>query len=385
MNAPAAAPAAAPTPAAAPAAAAPSASPAEPLAPAAAVAAEDVANVPLVEEVPAAAAAADDVPYVPLVEEAEVPHLMAVAQTQWWETPAMAGAPRQLRAHFGTDMQQGCWWMLIGCVLYALVMVLIVARDTSRLDKWLELLAALIFCVGCLYLVEGSYPSSMMATFERLAAPPKLDRTFVERYIASSAMMLSTQLFNVGMLPYLVEGALNMANPPADDPPDAALWLFLSVFLCLPLLLLFSYQTTDEAMRANDGIGTKHTWEHCTAPLVRCLGGSSPFWQRHLGTDNLFVLWLFFVLMTLGTVPLVPMWLMDPSDAQQLCGLSMSCGASLLVSAPFAIGAGLMVRATYPENFGKASLLGEMLNGAGRALLDCATSLQPDPSVELTA
>jgi len=63
----------------------------------------------------------------------------------------------------------------------------------------------------------------------------------------------------------------------------------------------------------------------------------------------------------------------------------MSCGASLLVSAPFAIGAGLMVRATYPENFGKASLLGEMLNGAGRALLDCATSLQPDPSVELTA
>ena len=58
-----------------------------------------------------------------------------------------------------------------------MIMVSIIARDLSRVDKWLELLAALIFLVGCWYLVEASYPSNNMALLERLKDPPPPDRT----------------------------------------------------------------------------------------------------------------------------------------------------------------------------------------------------------------
>ena len=121
-------------------------------------------------------------------------------------------------------------------------------------------------------------------------------------------------------------------------------------------------------MRANGGLGTTHAWESCVAPVVRTLRGSAPFWQRHVGTDNLFVLWLFFALMTLSCVPLVPLWLMDPSDEQQLCGASMSCAAGLVLSLPFALGTGLMLRAAYPENAAQPSLLAGALT-ACRGLL----------------
>ena len=281
--------------------------------------------------------------------------------------------------HFGTDMQQGTWLMLLGCALYTLVLIPIVARDTTRVDKWLELLASLIFCVGCWYFVEASYPQSMMELMARLSAPPPKvdDRTLFERYVTSSKMMFSTQLFNVGMLPYLVEGAYNMKYPPADDPPGAAMQLFVGVLVGMPLLLLFSLQATEESMRANGGLGTSYVWDSAVAPAVRALNANNDFWKRHLGSDNLFVLWLFFVLMVLSCVPLVPLWLMDPGDEQKLCGVSMSCGAALVVTLPFTLGSGLMVRATYPEGQQSESLLGQSLRATGQWLIDGARSLEP--------
>ena len=335
---------------------------------------------------PAAPAPTDDgTAYKPLVEEeGTLPSTEMQTSEAFWKTPAIFGAEKTWRAHFGTDMQQGCWWMLFGCALFVAVMVPIVAQDTSRVDKWLELLAAFIFLAGCWYLLEASYPASMMAVFERLATPPKPNRTLFERYVTSSAMMFSTQLFNLGMLPYLVEGALNMASPPADDPEGAALSLFVGTLLCMPLLLLFSATATDEAMRtAFTGQGTSYSWDRCVGPIVRALGGTTEYWQRHCGTDNLFVMWLFFVLMAVSCPFLLPMWIMDPSDEQHLCGVSMSCGASLLVTVPFTIGAGLMVRAAYPENAGKPTLLGLWLRQTGQWLIEGAEQLEPDPALAM--
>ena len=136
-------------------------------------------------------------------------------------------------------MQLGSWLMLLGCALYLGLMVLIVCASPERLDKWLELLAAVVFVGGCIILVLACYPSAMTATLERLSRPPSPSQTLLERYVTGSEMLLSTQLFNLGMLPYLAEGALNTAFPPPDDPPGAGLGLLLGTALVLPLLALF--------------------------------------------------------------------------------------------------------------------------------------------------
>ena len=156
------------------------------------------------------------------------------------------------------------------------------------------------------------------------------------------------------MLPFLVEGLVNMISPPADDPPDAAASLFFGCLIAMPLLVLFSMTATDEAMRHNRGSGTTYAWDGCVAPCVRRLAGPErvAYWQRHLGTDGLFIFWIFFVMMVTSLPPLVPMWLLDLDNAKELCGHSMSCGASLALTIPFTAGSGLMLRATYPENFG---------------------------------
>ena len=306
----------------------------------------------------AAATASAPTGYAPLVDEEEAAPSKGVDALI--DSASAAAAPQPWwREHFGTDMLVGCWLMVLGCVLYAVVMVPIVLRDVSRIDKWLELLAALIFCWGCERLLFASYPQNIIAMLERLAAPPSKDkRSLLERYVTGSPMLLATQLFNLGMLPYLLEGAINLAYPPPDDPPGAALSLFLGVLLAMPLLLLFTWISTDDAMRLNRGTGTSLCWDSCLAPCVSRLCGPSSLgeWQRHLGSDGLFLFWVFFVLMAVSLVGLIPMWMMDPYDEQQLCGISMSCAANVIVTAPFTLGTWLMLRATYPENFG-ASIL----------------------------
>jgi hypothetical protein len=186
-------------------------------------------------------------------------------------------------------------------------------------------------------------------------------RTLVEQYLTGTPMLFATQLFNLGMLPYLLEGVINMMSPPADDPPGAALSLVVGVLLCVPLLGLCTLTTTEEMMRRNRGTGSTLVWDGCLAACVRRARGeeSLAYWQRHLGSDSTFVLWVFYVLMVGSLVPLFPMWLMDMDNAQQLCGVSMSCGAGLLTTAPLAAGAFFMLRASYPENFGQSLIFGE--------------------------
>jgi hypothetical protein len=50
---------------------------------------------------------------------------------------------------------------------------------------------------------------------------------------------------------------------------------------------------------------------------------------------------------------------MDMDNAQQLCGVSMSCGAALLTTAPLTAGSYFMLRASYPENFGQSLIFGD--------------------------
>lgn len=120
--------------------------------------------------------------------------------------------------------------------------------------------------------------------------------------------------------------------------------------------------------------------------MQRLVGeGRTPYWQRHLGSDGLFLMWIFFILMALSLVGLLPAWMADPDDSQQLCGVSMSCGANVALTLPFTAGSGLMLRASYPENFGGSILCPEAdpdVDVAHRAA-DRAPYAPPTPSLWL--
>jgi hypothetical protein len=191
---------------------------------------------------------------------------------------------------------------------------------------------------------------------EQLSRPPR-QLSVVERWITSNPMLTGTQLFNLGMVPYLVEAIVNIASPPPGDPPDAGLYLLLGVLCGMPLLLLFTMAAMDENMRKNRGAGTSFAWDVGIAACVRRTAGESrvAFWQSHLGSDMLFIMWAFTVPMALSTVALLPIWLYDLDNSERLCG-PISCGADLLMMVPFTAGTALMLRASYPDNFGQSLL-----------------------------
>ena len=251
-------------------------------------------------------------------------------------------------------MLAGTWLITLGSIMYLLVVLAKALASPGRIDKWLEVLGASVFVGGCAFMVKAAYPAQLERMMTTIAAPPR-PLTTLERFVTSNPMLVGTQLFNAGCLPFAVEGAINMASPPADDPPGAAAQLFFGVLLCVPLLALFAYTTMDEVMRLNRGSGSTLVWDSFIAKVVlRCAGEERVrFYQCHLGSDMLCILWLTTVMFALTLTLVLPMWWSDLDDSDRLCG-SISCGATLLMMGPFSAGCALMLRASYPANFGKS-------------------------------
>lgn len=321
---------------------------------------------------PADAPASLEAGYAPLVEDPGVDAKAKTLDEELAGYEEVAVAQPWWRVHFGTDMLLGCWLTQLGCVIYVLVVLQIVAATPGRLDKWLELTATFIFVAGCHYLIQGSYPTSMASMLEKFAAmpdsmaPPGASATYLERhilkadlasflqfYVTGSDLMISTTLFTVGMLPFLLEGLLNMIFPPKDDPPGAAATLFFGVLISLPPLLWLQKSTAVDAFRGQSRSGgSSRVWDGCLRECVCRLAGESqlPYWERHLGLDGLVGVWTYFWLMALTLVTVVPLWLLDPDDSEQLCGVSMSCAANVYMMIPFTAGAYLLARSMYPEH-----------------------------------
>ena len=258
------------------------------------------------------------------------------------------------RVHFGTDMLLGCWLLVLGCVVYTVICIPFVVAEPWRADKWCELIASLIFVFGCYYLAAASYPDQMVILLEHLAKPPR-KLTLLERYVTSNRMLLATQLFNLGMVPYFIEALVNMVSPPPGDPPGAALGLLLGLIFAMPLLVLFTATAMDENMRKNRGSGTSFAWDGGLKACVRRCAGESrvAFWQQHLGSDMIFIFWVFCVLMAISIPAVLPLWLYDLDDSEKLCG-PISCFNNLVMLVPFTAGSLLMLRASYPDNFGQS-------------------------------
>jgi hypothetical protein len=178
-----------------------------------------------------------------------------------------------------------------------------------------------------------------MKMLAELAKPPR-EMTFFERWFTSNQFLLGTQLFNISVLPYLLKGLVMIVQHPSDE---AGYDLVFGILFLLPILALWTVSAMDHNMRLNRGYGSTFAWDACLRSCVRGLRRDEVYWQTHIGTDGLFSLWLFGVLMVAFTLPLPLMIAMEPANTDNWWYLGM-----LL---PFTVGFLLMLRGAYPDNF----------------------------------
>ena len=72
----------------------------------------------------------------------------------------------------------------------------------TRLRIASELVSSVLFVWGCFYLLKASYPQQLLALAHELSKPPR-EMGCLEMCVYSNSMLLSTQLFNAGTLPYV--------------------------------------------------------------------------------------------------------------------------------------------------------------------------------------
>jgi len=248
--------------------------------------------------------------------------------------------------HFGTDPLLSAWLFVVGSACYLLYtagsLCGMVARSAwaDVAVGWCEVVAAGFFLFGSVLMVRNAYPESMMEMMSQMAGPPR-DLSCIETWCTSSPVLRMTQIFNCGMVPYLVEGALMLAR----NPTDQAGWtMLLAMVLCMPLLMLWSATAMDFNMRKNNGFGSSYVWDACFAHCCR----SRPWLKRHLGTDALVSTWLMVALAVPSQIIMTLTLLFAPTDpAMWYAFFETTC---------FCGGMVLMHGASYPENFGKSIL-----------------------------
>ena len=281
---------------------------------------------------------------------------------------------------YATDALLGSWFILCGCVAYSygafipLARICCVPTPADSCERsipfltasgaparfWFEFGASLVFDVGAVFLVIGSYPSRILAQLAR----PALPQSFVERWCTSSAMLLGVQIFCVGMLPYLVEGCLLIAADPRDI---LGYEMVLGTPPTIACFLMWASTMTDENLRKNRGRGTAFLWERLIGPwAVANLGEErAGALRRHMETDQLALLW-FFVLVLVLALPIL-MWVIaldapwDPLFPDEVLLAYLGAGGF------FAAGLGLHLRAAYPENFLRSIFDGERDRSLGDA------------------
>ena len=267
------------------------------------------------------------------------------------EAPPPKGAEAHwFLKHIRTDMLLGTWLFLIGCVFYLFACTPPVLAHPDDACKWLEFVAAWIFVAGCAFIVKAAYPASLIELMRRLASPADAaadaQLTCVEKWLTSNPMLLGTQLANLGMLPYLIEGFVLLGRGRPGDEEMGWSYICAVIFFC-PLLGLWTVSSMDSSMRLNNGRGSTYIYDGLKkCGCLRCCKDEA-FWKRHIQADGMVTMWIFVVLMGMG-MPFVPLQLlMTPLDYMAwMNGLAL---------AAFFAGACLMLKTSYPENFNTSS------------------------------
>ena len=118
----------------------------------------------------------------------------ALARLPWW------------RRHLGTDILVSAWLWMLGCAMYLVWACIAFFEPVTSYHslgiRWCELVSSVLFVWGCFYLLKASYPQQLLALAHELSKPPR-EMGCLEMCVYSNSMLLSTQLFNAGTLPYV--------------------------------------------------------------------------------------------------------------------------------------------------------------------------------------
>ena len=264
---------------------------------------------------------------------------------------AAAGRSRWRRwqaRHIGTDQQVGSALLIIGSLAYSgyCALALECADPTDELANELYLASSLLWLVGSMALIHSSYPERVTAIATTAEADAR-DPTRIaamsawERYVSASSLLLGAWGLGLGAPTFLAGAVIQTLSHPMDPVAYAYDFAGIYLFLATGLLVLGA---SPACLAESDGAGSTY--------LQGLLGGGR-FWSVHAVNDllagtNFFALFMVGCL-GFGVIDLV----LEPSTLT-LC--------FMMSQVPFAAGAILLARSTYPDRLNRASVWGESLD-----------------------
>jgi len=275
-----------------------------------------------------------------------------------WELRLTAAAERspieRWRArHVGTDQQIGAWLLVFGSVLYtgycALVLSLADAADVVATELYLA--SSVLWLCGSVALIHSSYPervTSIATTAEADARDPTRLQAMGgwERYAGASSLLLSAWGLGLGAPTFLAGAMIQTASHPADPVAYAYDFAGLYLLAATGALVLGSLPAS---LAEADGAGSTHLQRF----LVGRLHQSATFWGVHAAND-LLAGTIFFAAFMVGCLTFGVLDLLAEPSALALC--------FAISQLPFAAGAVLLARSTYPEGINRASVWGESVD-----------------------
>lgn len=262
------------------------------------------------------------------------------------------------------DITYGAYLVLIGVLIFV-VYFCVLFYDVYEAgctayecgSTGIELVTIILFAVASCWFVYLAYPEQLKEEIGRIMDFASCEsiaknKSFGERYIWGTNILLLMWLFLLATLPFL---AIPIWAYIDGDLTLTGFLIYFFIFVLVILLLVFWLVAAfPESMLMNKMRGSSFFYDAC---LACCLGplydsttddfSSKPdtfagLYQRHLGGDFLLGAWVFFVASIVQLIYTVYYVCVDYLD---WLAYALFIGSLFL-----AIGTGLFVYTTYPEN-----------------------------------
>ena len=246
------------------------------------------------------------------------------------------------KIHLGTDMLQASWWFVISSVCWLLMGCYMVQFENTKTTREAfyhacQLTSAALFTIGSLFMVW------MAHTMPEELPPPPPDRDWsqvgwLERYVTGNSMLLATWFFAISVSPFIGLGIYIIIIAPTDYMGYLYVLCAIGAFVALWVWVLGSME---ESMAMDGGLGSTILYDNLLVPIF---GSDSPTLQTYFKRDLINGMWIFFFAAVLIFPYGIYYVIVRPTEAIAYYSLVMCVG--------FAVGAGQMVYASYPENYG---------------------------------
>lgn len=287
---------------------------------------------------------------------------------------------------FGSDILVASWLFLISSISWGLMSLDLLITESKvpsnvSIEQWCQLISAAIFTLGSIFLVEGAHPVYLAGTKAQTISRRRAAKmSFANRYFTGTDVLIAAWLFAVCALPFTVLGIYSIII----EPHNSFGYIYLSgsivaffamgvwvlggklsfkSYICiyLPscsklfhishfLFLARCLTAMPENVEANGGRGST-----IIVDKICCFHNCIPDDEgKYAYSDITLGMWIFFitsaVLFPYGVVSVV----MKPYEIYSWL--------SLITFSGFFAGSGLLLRASFPENY-DSTLCGECLSG----------------------